>query len=33
VDGKLSEFDTDIKLSPEQAAETAPDAAEATDEQ
>jgi outer membrane protein assembly factor BamE len=32
VDGKLSEFNTDIKLSPEQAAETAADAAEATDE-
>jgi outer membrane protein assembly factor BamE len=33
VDGKLSEFSTDIKSSPEQAAETAPGTEEATDEQ
>ncbi|MFQ3199620.1 MAG: outer membrane protein assembly factor BamE [Zhongshania sp.] len=32
VDGKLSEFNTDIKLSPEQVAEAAPASAEATDE-
>lgn len=32
VDDKLSEFSTDIKPSPEQAAETAPDTEEATDE-
>lgn len=33
VDEKLSEFSTDIKPSPEQAAETATDTEEATDDQ